>query len=44
MIARNCFSLSKDFTRPKLDPDGAKTPDGGYPDGFSRWTAPTIAT
>ena len=30
------FPLSKDFTRPKLDPDGAKKllADAGYPDGF----------
>jgi peptide/nickel transport system substrate-binding protein len=36
MIAPQLFSLSKDFTRPKLDPDGAKKllSDAGYPDGF----------
>jgi peptide/nickel transport system substrate-binding protein len=36
MIAPQLFSLSKDFTRPKLDPDGAKKllADAGYPDGF----------
>ena len=36
MIAPQLFSLSKDFTRPKLDPDGAQKllADAGYPDGF----------
>jgi peptide/nickel transport system substrate-binding protein len=36
MIAPQLFSLSKDFTRPKLDPDGAKKllAEAGYPDGF----------
>jgi len=36
MIAPELFSLSKDFTRPKLDPDGAKKllADAGYPNGF----------
>jgi peptide/nickel transport system substrate-binding protein len=36
MIAPELFSLSKDFTRPKLDPDGAKKllTEAGYPDGF----------
>ena len=36
MIAPQLFKLSKDFTRPKLDPDGAKKllADAGYPDGF----------
>ena len=36
MIAPQLFSLSKDFARPKLDPDGAKKllADAGYPDGF----------
>ncbi len=36
MIAPQLFSLSKDFARPKLDPDGAKKllSDAGYPDGF----------
>jgi peptide/nickel transport system substrate-binding protein len=36
MIAPQLFSLSKDFTRPKLDPDGAKKllTEAGYPDGF----------
>src|SRR6195952_3851236 len=36
MIAPQLFALSKDFTRPKLDPDGAKKllADAGYPDGF----------
>jgi peptide/nickel transport system substrate-binding protein len=36
MIAPQLFSLSKDFTRPKFDPDGAKKllGEAGYPDGF----------
>jgi peptide/nickel transport system substrate-binding protein len=36
MIAPQLFVLSKDFTRPKLDPDGAKKllAEAGYPDGF----------
>ena len=36
MIAPQLFPLSKDFTRPKLDPDGAKKllTEAGYPDGF----------
>ena len=36
MIAPQLFKLSGDFTRPKLDPDGAKKllADAGYPDGF----------
>jgi peptide/nickel transport system substrate-binding protein len=36
MIAPELFSLSKDFTRPKYDPDGAKKllTEAGYPDGF----------
>jgi peptide/nickel transport system substrate-binding protein len=36
MIAPQLYSLSKDFTRPKYDPDGAKKllADAGYPDGF----------
>jgi len=36
MIAPELFALSKDFTRPKLDPDGAKKllAEAGYPDGF----------
>jgi peptide/nickel transport system substrate-binding protein len=36
MIAPQLFSLSRDFTRPKLDPDGAKKllTEAGYPDGF----------
>ena len=36
MIAPQLFSLSKDFTRPKLDPEGAKKllTEAGYPDGF----------
>jgi peptide/nickel transport system substrate-binding protein len=36
MIAPELFSLSKDFTRPKADPDGAKKllAEAGYPDGF----------
>src|SRR3984957_20469841 len=36
MIAPQLFSLAKDFTRPKFDPDGAKKllSDAGYPDGF----------
>jgi peptide/nickel transport system substrate-binding protein len=36
MIAPELYPLSKDFTRPKLDPDGAKKllTEAGYPDGF----------
>jgi peptide/nickel transport system substrate-binding protein len=36
MIAPQLFSLSKDFTRPKFDPDAAKKllTEAGYPDGF----------
>ncbi|HWZ37822.1 MAG TPA: ABC transporter substrate-binding protein [Bradyrhizobium sp.] len=36
MIAPQLFSLSKDFTRAKYDPDGAKKllAEAGYPDGF----------
>jgi peptide/nickel transport system substrate-binding protein len=36
MVAPQLFSLSKDFTRPKFDPDGAKKllTEAGYPDGF----------
>jgi peptide/nickel transport system substrate-binding protein len=36
MIAPQLFPLSKDFTRPKVDPDGAKKllAEAGYPDGF----------
>jgi peptide/nickel transport system substrate-binding protein len=36
MIAPELFKLSKDFARPKLDPDGAKKllAEAGYPDGF----------
>src|SRR5215831_8379265 len=36
MIAPQLFALSKDFTRPKVDPDGAKKllAGAGYPDGF----------
>ena len=47
MIAPSLFTLSKDFTRPKYDPDAAKKllADAGYPDGFEvRWTARTTAT
>ena len=36
MVAPQLFALSKDFTRPKADPDGAKKlmAEAGYPDGF----------
>src|ERR1700712_1323656 len=36
MVAPQLYALSKDFTRPKLDPDGAKKllAQAGYPDGF----------
>src|SRR5437763_753404 len=36
MIAPQLFALSKDFTRPKYDADGAKKllTEAGYPDGF----------
>ena len=36
MIAPQLFALSKDFTRPKADPDAAKKlmTEAGYPDGF----------
>src|SRR3979411_2564120 len=36
MVAPQLFELSGDFTRPKLDPDGAKKllTEAGYPDGF----------
>ena len=36
MISPLLFPLSKDFTRPKLDPDGAKKllAEAGYPEGF----------
>lgn len=36
MIAPQLFSLSRDFTRPKVDVDGAKKllAEAGYPDGF----------
>ena len=36
MIAPQLFALSKDFTRPKFDPDGAKKllTEAGYPEGF----------
>ena len=36
MIAPQLFALSKDFTRPKVDVDGAKKllAEAGYPDGF----------
>src|SRR6201991_4180309 len=36
MIAPELYPLSKDFTRPKVDPDGAKKllTEAGYPDGF----------
>src|SRR5215475_2269021 len=36
MVAPQLFPLSKDFARPKFDPDGAKKllAEAGYPDGF----------
>jgi peptide/nickel transport system substrate-binding protein len=36
MIAPEFFKLSKEFTRPKVDPEGAKKllAEAGYPDGF----------
>ena len=36
MIAPELFALSKDFTRPKFDPDASKKllAEAGYPDGF----------
>ncbi|NVN84524.1 MAG: ABC transporter substrate-binding protein [Rhodopseudomonas sp.] len=36
MIAPQLFTLSKEFTRPKTDPEGAKKllAEAGYPDGF----------
>ena len=36
MVAPQLFALSKDFTRPKFDPDGAKKllTEAGYPEGF----------
>src|SRR5436305_9777394 len=36
MVAPQLFALSKDFTRPKFDPDGAKKllTEAGYGDGF----------
>jgi peptide/nickel transport system substrate-binding protein len=36
MIAPELFAFSKDFTRPKFDPDGAKKllAEAGYPNGF----------
>ena len=36
MVAPQLYPLSKDFTRPKSDPDGAKKlmTEAGYPDGF----------
>lgn len=36
MIAPELFALSKEFTRPKFDPDGAKKllAEAGYPEGF----------
>src|SRR5246500_1339200 len=36
MIAPQLYALSKDFARPKYDPDGAKKllAEAGYPDGF----------
>jgi len=47
MIAPQLFALSKEFTRPKFDPDGAKKllTEAGYPTASkSRWTAPTTVT
>src|ERR1700742_5359840 len=36
MVAPQLFALSKDFTRPKFDPEAAKKvlTEAGYPDGF----------